>query len=176
MNSTDSTFILLAILMFFFAYIFLRTSNIVLGMIELKRRRKIYSSLQKADDTVCKSSHTWSKASLLMQPLDYGNYMVCSECGFVGGTQYQLNKPGLEVFKNNLKIKEEYDIRRQNIQDRFKEIVSADMDLWIKTHSGKFWAANSIQCRELLEKFYYDMTISSEAAISRAENEFKEIK
>lgn len=77
---------------------------------EMRRRRKVYPALVESNkSTRCEKTHAWDRTKLVLKGLPAGTYMVCSDCGFVVGTvgDLQLNGPGLEVYRNGIKLKKE---------------------------------------------------------------------
>lgn len=140
-------------------------------MTETKRRQKIYPSLVKADEGLCKT-HTWIKSKLVLTKLDTGFYTLCKECGFVSGTKFKLNGPGLEVLNNNIKLADQkYENMKKSVS-RFEEIFKADRILWIKTNINKF-GKDLEENQKLLEELSLYTRNSIEAAYDQVDREFK---
>lgn len=106
---------------------------------EKARRAKNYASLELASEAnTCKGPHSWNIIKLCLPPLAIDDYNCCTHCGFVGGTKYKLNGPGLEVYVNELKNRQlraaritEYNQALQEGEDRImnenvKKILNDD--------------------------------------------------
>lgn len=119
--------------------------------------------------TMC-LQHDWKPATLVLNDLEVKEYHVCFECGFVGGTKRQLNKPGLEVLRNNTKIKEEVKNLSESRVKRFTEIVQADYTMWTKTYSKEF-SKDEDTNKVLLSKFFADTIESVNGAHERVDRE-----
>lgn len=74
---------------------------------QLQRNSRQFPNVEviKDGDERC-VQHSWGTVFLAVRALEPKSYATCSKCGFVSGTQYRLNKPGLEVFHAALKRKE----------------------------------------------------------------------
>lgn len=104
---------------------------------ELKRRSEQYPSvLEIKDGDLCKGPHKWDRIKLALGNLPVDAYTVCTECGFISheGSNYRLNEPGLEVYRNNLKRREER-LKRWEAAFRLKQEESHNiMNRLIKSH------------------------------------------
>lgn len=76
----------------------------------MRRHRLVYPSLVRSNTSSrCKGPHDWDRSVLALTGLSAGTYTICQACGFVAGSpeDLQLNGPGLEVFRNGIKIRDE---------------------------------------------------------------------
>lgn len=147
----------------------------VIKLISSYRRSKNFPSLETLSDQylemniTCKP-HFWERITLAMRGLDPGKYIVCSSCGLVSGTHFRLNGPGLEVFKNSLKLNADNLLKDQREENRIQEILNRDFDLWTKTFIHQF-GKDPDKNLKLLEEFSEFMIESSIAATKRAADE-----
>jgi hypothetical protein len=120
-----------------FAGIFtMRSISAILDYRDARRRRNEYASLDwLTDDKSCKGPHKWNQMKLAIHPLPFGKYTICTECGFISGqTDYMLNKPALEIYRNNLKRAEEREERERQFLQVNQELAEIVMNRLIKTH------------------------------------------
>lgn len=111
-----------------FAY---RSFFLIKGFIEMKRRQKQYPYLEKATtENMCKGPHAWDRAKLVMAQLPVGHYRICKDCGYVSTEEgeYKLNAPGIEVYRNAIKLREEAKAKQEALlkakQTTLDEIMS----------------------------------------------------
>ncbi len=79
-------------------------------LLQSRRRKKQYPYLESAhENLLCKGPHSWDRMKLAMPPLPIGMYTICKDCGLISTDDhnFKLNKPAMEVFKNNIKIRDE---------------------------------------------------------------------
>lgn len=115
-----------------------RCVAVIKEMINSKRVKREYPSLNKADDfSVCDGPHTWENSQLAMSQLPVKSYKICTSCGYVAGTEFQLNAPGREVLLNNI-------VRRKAREERYQAAVRSKyersqeiMKKLIKEHVSK---------------------------------------
>lgn len=114
----------------------MRSVSAIVDWKDAKRRRQEYAGLEYAtDDKLCKGPHSWDQMKLAIDPLPYGKYTICKDCGFVSGqTDWMLNKPALEIYKNNLKRAEERNERERQFLAVNQELAEIVMNRLIKTH------------------------------------------
>ena len=155
MNNSLLDFILFILVMFVGAIAY-RTFLIFKAYIDTKRQRKLYPSVIIANDKdLCKSPHKWDRIKLALGDLPVDTYTVCTECGFIShpGSKHRLNSPGLEVYKNNIKRREER-VKRWEHAFMLKQKGSNDiMNTLIKSHVGQLTSdlQNNI---EVLQQFF----------------------
>lgn len=123
---------------------------------ELKRRSEMYPSVLKAKDgDLCKGPHKWDRVKLALGSLPVDDYMVCTECGYISreGSNYRLNGPGLEVYKNNLKRREARIKRYEQAHMAKQDQSHAIMNSLIKSHVGQL--NDNLQNNiEVLQQFF----------------------
>lgn len=109
MNNQIVFFILFGLLCSLAGYFAFRTYSLVLSIIEVKRRRRELPYLEMArQELLCKGPHSYDRMRLAMAPLPIETYLICKDCGFISNDEgsFKLNKPALEVYHNNLKIRD----------------------------------------------------------------------
>lgn len=137
---------------------------------DLKRRAKDYPSVLKVKDPeseLCKGPHKWDRIKLALGNLPVDTYMVCTECGYISheGSDHRLNGPGLEVYRNNLKRREER-IKRWEAAFKQKQEESHNiMNRLIKTHVGEL--NDDLQHNiEVLQQFFRKANIELDSLYS----------
>lgn len=124
------------------------------------------------ESKACQGPHKWESTELFLQDMEIRTYLICTECGTISGTDKQLNAAGTEVHKNHAVKK----AARKELGDatikRFIEIIEADRNMWIKTHSKEF-GKDETKNQEMLVKFSKFTVESMEGATQRVTREFK---
>lgn len=138
---------------------------------KIKTGAGLYSALRKVQsEKVCPDFHNWDKTMLAFPQIEVDYHLVCTTCGQICNTQWQLNDAAMEVFQNNLKLKAEREEAKKKIMARFSEIVRADRNMWIKTNIGRFKKHDS-DVERLLQDFHDFALQSMQEATIKATNE-----
>lgn len=138
--------------------------------------RNNFPRLQAITDTsLCKEPHSWEETKLVMAEIPFAQYKVCSKCGFVSGTNYQLNKAGIQQMNETMVIRKQVRDREERQITRFSEILEADREMWIKTFVGSF-GHNQESNEKLLRQFSKFTVESMDGASQRAIKELQEKK
>lgn len=127
------------------------------------------------DDKLCKDPHSWEETKLAMMVVPFAQYKVCSKCGFVSGTEYQLNPAGIQQMNETMVIRRETKAREELQISRFKEILDADREMWIKTYGPSF-GKDQDKNVDLLRHFSNFTVESMESASQRVIRELQEKK
>lgn len=142
MNNLEMQFFMLFGLLCVLAGVFGgRIHTLIVGILEMKRRRKVFPYLEKATEgNSCKGPHSYDRSKLAMPPLPVGEYLVCKDCGFVSNDvgSYRLNAPAQEVFHNNLKLRERAIQIDAELERRKRDRIHALMNQLIKANIEKF--------------------------------------
>jgi hypothetical protein len=115
-----------------------RTSLLILGIIEHRKLRQKYPSVEPIPPGYGCEIHTWEKAKLVLGSLPVDSYLVCTECGIISGKNRKLNGPGLEVLKNNHKIREERNLAYEETRRKRQEGLDSRMNALVKAHVQQF--------------------------------------
>lgn len=109
----------------YLAYLCLREAY--RSYMKIKKMGDGYAQLKLAREiSVCKGPHSWEPFELAFPQIPIGKHSVCKDCGFIGGTGYQLNRAGVEILQNHL-IRTD---RRLQIQAEFaKKRIQAYYDV-----------------------------------------------
>lgn len=139
MTNQELFFLIFGLLCAVSGYFANRINLLITGLIEIKRRQKVYPYIEFAHkDGICKGLHVWREATLALGPVT-GKHDVCAECGFVSGFDgnYKLNAPALEVFKAYLKKQFDRKILQERAFARKQSESTEIMNELIRTHAGK---------------------------------------
>jgi hypothetical protein len=139
---------------------------------EMLRRRKEYPYVERAtDQRMCKGPHKWDQTKLALGALPTGKYTVCTECGYVSGQNVMLNAPGMEVYRNNIKIRDErrdkwnklFQVKQQRTDEIMRQQIKACVaDLGSDLHKNI----------EVLEQFFRKSNIELESLYSKLNKEY----
>lgn len=143
----------------------------ITGAIADRRRRKEYASLNNATkDTICKGPHTWNTIKLAMAGLPTDQYMVCSDCGFVSTDLgfVQLNKPALEIYRNELRLREQRKTTSEWMKQRKQEELDRIMNIMVQHHYTDRLDV------ELLQQFFRKTVIEIDSLYDRLLDELEE--
>lgn len=136
-----------------FAYTsYLRIKQIM----DIKRRRREYPSLEKiSENEACKTLHKWESIKLVMSGLPVGSYKVCVDCGMVshGRNNLKLNKPGLEVYKNELSNRKRLQDIQSEMNFKKSEEIRKLLNKMIKQYYSELGDDKQAQSK-LLERFF----------------------
>jgi hypothetical protein len=150
-----------------------RSFIVVKAYIGMMRRRQKYPSVAKANPlTLCSGGHKWDSVKLVLANLPVDTYKVCTDCGFVSGVEnYQLNGPGLEVYKNTVKLRNERKAKwdatvlkkQRETQDIMNKLIRAHVaDLTNDLHKNievlqQFFRKSNLEMESLYEKLNHDL-------------------
>lgn len=105
--------------------------------LEFRRQQKNYPGVGPADKSkLCKEPHVWNSIKLAIADLPVDKYRVCVECGLIAhpGSPVTLNKPGMDVYLNNIRRRAARDAQWNEAfkkkQDGMRDIMNAA----IKSH------------------------------------------
>lgn len=145
-------------------------------ILNIRRRRREYPSLEIIKEgEACKDLHRWESIKLVMSGLPVGSYKVCVECGMVshGRNNLKLNKPGLEVYKNELSNR----TRLQNIQSEMNFKKSSEirklLNNMIKRYYSELGDDKQAQSK-LLERFFMSSITELDALYDSLNKELEE--
>lgn len=65
-------------------------------------------------------------------------YNICTECSFVSGTKYQLNKAATEIYINSLRIRKEQKERLDKLMFKRQELIDKSMNDLVKREVVNF--------------------------------------
>ncbi len=112
------------------------------------------------DEDLCKPMHDWSPGiHLAIRELPYTQYTICTNCGYIQGTEYKLNDPGVDALIESLKLRSEKLNKKRMIYARVEFDIEACRDKWIESNLSNLF--------EICEKG------NEEALISNLEYFFK---
>lgn len=147
----------------------------VTAWFEVRRRRKEYASLEQAtEENMCKGPHTWDTIKLALAGLPVDRYMVCKECGFVSTEgSVKLNGPALEIYKNELRIRQErldrYNAVTQKKNDEVQKLMNVMVRRCIESFDGDLH-----KNAEALQQFYRKTVMELDSLYSKLNKELDE--
>jgi len=156
MNNEFIFFLMYGVLCGLFGYFAFRVKILIKVILETRRRRKTLPYLEMAHQhLLCKGPHTYSETTLAMAPLPTGDYLVCSECGFVsnGEGSFKLNGPAIEVFRNNISRKKEREARALIAMATRQRLMDDAMNGLVKRYVEKFGVDLHTNAEELKQFF-----------------------
>lgn len=144
--------------------------------LNVRRQRKVYPSIEPAtDDNVCKGPHKWDKTIVSISPLPVSLYNVCLDCGYVSCEDYsvKLNGPGLEVYRNNVKRRDERRARQQKVFTKKQQETDQIMYKMIRMHVEQL--GNDVHKNsEVLQQFFRRSNIELESLFIQLNKELEE--
>lgn len=176
MNNETIFFLIYGILCAVFGFASKYLYGLITGIMDhYEKRRTLPCLVEASADTVCKGPHSWNKAKLVFPELPVDTYSVCTDCGYIAaedeyGFSYQLNKPGLEVYNNNIKLKAEDDQKIQTAFKAYQAKTQEIMNAQIRAHVGLL--GTDLQTNiEVLQQFFRksDLELKSLYIKSRGE-------
>lgn len=166
--------VIFMVLSMFAGIFFMRSLDTVLDLVHKFKTRNLYPKADFLEESkLCKDSHSWEDVYLALMNMDVGTHKVCTKCGFVSGSEMQINKAGVGQINQTIELKRQAKERQEKSIDRLIEILKADRDMWIKTFVNEFGKSEDKNV-EMLVKFSKFTTESLEAATRRVASELKE--
>lgn len=140
MNNDLTPMLLYTWVLMFLSGVFAYRSVVLLkARMDFHRRRKTFAYLNSStEETRCKDVHSWDYANLSFSEIETGLHLTCKKCGFIFGTDYNLNSPALEIFLNNVKLRDERKIKQSAMLFRKQKLVDELMNRMIKANIESF--------------------------------------
>lgn len=150
---------------------------VVQAYLETKRRRKIFASLEKATvENTCKGNHKWDDAKLALAGLEPGSYKVCVDCGQVakGGSLRKLNGPAMEIYKNNIRLRGERQVKYKDLAQKRQQVTDEVMNRLVRAHVGELQGDLHANIA-VLQQFFRKSSIEMEALYMDLHKDLEEI-
>lgn len=139
--------------------------------VTLQRRRRQYASLVPATkENICQGPHKWDTIKLALNGLPVDRYMVCLECGSVATQEasVKLNPPGLEMYRNEVRLRKENDVSFTEMVRRRQEELDRIMNIMVQHHY-----TDRLDI-ELLQQFFRKTVIEVDSLYTRLNKELDE--
>lgn len=136
--------------------------------LEFRRQKRDYPGVGPADKSkLCKETHVWNSIKLAIADLPVDRYRVCVECGLIAhpGSPVTLNKPGMEVYLNNIKRTAERNARWNEAFKKKQDGMREIMNETIKSHVGLLTDDLSANVK-VLESFFHKSNIELDVLYS----------
>lgn len=132
----------------------------VKGRIRLNKLIKMYPNGNKINDEQVKACrHKWNHITLAIRQVPPGKYDVCSECGYISGTNYQLNKPGIDSLREGLIKQKQLADEKKYLKERLDEEIARRRNIWIDQNLSKFSGVQDVVNDEDTKKYCQDLLI-----------------
>lgn len=104
----------------------------------IARRRREFPSLNKKSEIKTEpcENHSWNLIYLVFPEVEKRTHSVCTECGLVAGTDYYLNKAGMEVYKNEIERRRENSIKANKEEHRKLEALQGIVQVYKHLFTG----------------------------------------
>ncbi len=133
MSEETEFIIMVAVYSAVVALLVIRLIDVIRQIMRYRKQRKEYPALEKAE-SICKSPHTWNKVKVAMREIPIETYNVCEICGYIAGTDYKLNKPGMIVYENERKL---IAAEKQYVKT-YKKLLEEDFEKLRMVYKGMF--------------------------------------
>lgn len=166
--------VIFMILSMFSGIFFVRSIDSITVLIHKFKTRHLYPKADHLNESsMCVDPHDWEDVYLALMNMPVGTQKICTKCGFVSGTEMQLNQAARDQINQTREIKRKNLERHDRMVTRLSEILEADRSMWIKTF-GKEFGKSEDKNTEMLIKFSIFTTESMEAAGRRVASESKD--
>lgn len=96
-----------------------------------KNKQKFANVVKIKKGTLCEGPHEWFRTTLAFMKLPISDYNVCSKCGFVSNTEFQLNAAGIETVQQAIVIQNDKERVKNYLKIRLEDELKIARDKWI---------------------------------------------